>query len=501
MQQTTHESSVRQVLPDVGQIDLIEIGEGYLRCLRQYWLQLLLVLLIIAFGFFARSNMAYHPSYTAKVTYIASKTGNADVDDYIAKRLGSAAGTIVSLPEFRSDIREALLAEDPDAPVPAYSIRAQYAQIANFFNVFVTCSYYPDANRVLRAFEEVYPEWVNRSNGTVRLSVLDRTPANGNPNVEYSGLNALLQGLLYGLAVSAVIATAFVLLGRTIKRDSDMRRITDKPCYAQVPEIQIKKRSKSRSNPLLITAKHVDWGFRQTILSAYTRVENQMQKSGARVILVTSTIPQEGKSLMASNLALASVQSGHSTVLLDGDFRNPSVMRMFGEDPRRLGLIEYFSGKAKLRDIKFMTDEGVALISSGRVKGRLSAYLSEDRMKRLMDELKQSFEVIVIDTPPAHLFADAALLSEYADSVVYVIRHDLAGWQEIRDGMSLFIREGRLSGYIINRTQGSVSGYGYRYGRYSRYGRYGKYGKYGHYGSTGRYIHLDEEEMNTEDTL
>ena len=100
------------------------------------------------------------------------------------------------------------------------------------------------------------------------------------------------------------------------------------------------------------------------------------------------------------------------------------------------------------------------------------------------------YDVILMDAAPSYVFSDAMILSSYADKVLYVVRVDKADAKEIRVGMNSFEEKEKLIGYVINRDTGgyiSQSGYGY--------GRYGKYQKY------RKYAELDEETMNTEDTL
>ena len=233
----------------------------------------------------------------------------------------------------------------------------------------------------------------------------------------------------------------------------------------------------------------MDWGFKQSLQAAQLRIEKLMEQKNQKVLLISSTIPQEGKSMTAANLALAFAQHGKKTVLIDGDLRKPSVNGMLGLE-EKIGLAEYLKGKAELDKI-FDKKGELTVIQAGKKHGNVSAIMDEDRMEALMQKLRDTFEYIIIDTPPAFLFSDASILSGYADSVLYVVRYDMAEAPQISKGMEPFILENKLMGYVINRTQSGFSYYG-KYG-YGKYG-YGKYGKY------KRYV-KEEEAMNTEDTL
>ena len=262
-----------------------------------------------------------------------------------------------------------------------------------------------------------------------------------------------------------------------------------------IPDVKIKKRSKSTKSQLLISKKRIDWGYKQSLLSAQSRLDMQMEKNGQKVLLVSSTLPQEGKSHMSVNLALAALQNDKKTVIIDGDMRNPSVGRMFGFEGKSLGLSDYFEGKADVEEIMIKSGN-LSVISAGTKNGGISGIISDSKMQDLMEYLRRNFDFIVIDTPPAGLFSDADILAKYADTVLYVVRYDHASVKEIQEGMSSFIQNNKLLGYVINQSHGSLSSYG----KYGKYG-YSKYGHYGHYGKYKRYIKTAEKEMNTEDSL
>lgn len=90
-----------------------------------------------------------------------------------------------------------------------------------------------------------------------------------------------------------------------------------------LPDVKVKKRSKSKKVQLLISNKRVDWGYKQSVLSLQSRIDMQMQKREQKALLVTSTLPQEGKSLLALNIALAAKENGKKTIIIDGDLPLP----------------------------------------------------------------------------------------------------------------------------------------------------------------------------------
>lgn len=322
----------------------------------------------------------------------------------------------------------------------------------------------------------------------MELQIVDKTASSGRP-VNVNSLAAIFaKGFLAGLVVCFALATVYLLSVRTVRKESDMKRITSARCINCIPEVVPKKRSNNKKLKLLITNKRIDWGFKQSILMIQSRLQQIMRRTGDKVLLITSTIPAEGKTMTSVNMALAFAQEGMKVALLDGDLRKPSVSELM-KLPEGPGLTEYFRGESTPEEIQVVKD-GVTFFRAGQKKGKVSGLIDEEKMNSLLEKLRKEYDVILMDAAPSYVFSDAMILSSYADKVLYVVRVDKADAKEIRVGMNSFEEKEKLIGYVINRDTGgyiSQSGYGY--------GRYGKYQKY------RKYAELDEETMNTEDTL
>lgn len=191
---------------------------------------------------------------------------------------------------------------------------------------------------------------------------------------------------------------------------------------------------------------------------------------------------EKSKSLSWSSVVLAFKNSRKTT-------------EMLGMEEQK-GLAEYLKGNAKVKEV-LQKKGDLTVIQGGKVHGNISSLMDESRMEELMTFLKSEFDYVIIDTPPAYLFSDAAILAGYVDCVLYVVRHDMAEIPQIEKGMESFIQEDKLLGYLINRSQKGFASYG-KYG-YGKYG-YGKYG-YGKYGKYQRYVDVKEDDMDTEDSL
>jgi capsular exopolysaccharide synthesis family protein len=186
--------------------------------------------------------------------------------------------------------------------------------------------------------------------------------------------------------------------------------------------------------------------------------------TGLRVIMICSAVPGEGKTLTAANLALTLSESYQRRVLLvDADLRKPSVHEVFHIDSA-VGLTSGLdpANPAKLT-VHQMTSR-LSILPAGRPTSDPMAALTSDRMRRLLDEAKASFDWVIVDTPPLMLLPDAHLLASMVDGAVLVIRagstpHDLARRTVEAIGRT------RIVGVILNQAEPSkAAGYnGYYY--------------------------------------
>lgn len=472
-------------------IDLLELLEDCLRCFRKYWIQLILVLIASSAVTVAVLNQTYDPVYKAKITYAVKKTEDTVIDAALTQRLSSSVDTLTKTTEFQENLSENM---KDSVPEEEFWFTSQYTEEANLYTVTVNSRLYKYTDELLEAFQKIYPSWADRSNGSVDLEIVDRVQASKDPANEYSMIKFVAEGILVGLVLVAALMVFYALMLKTVRKEKDMKKITSKACITVLPEVTVKKRNQSKKVPLMISSRRVDWGYKQSLLSAQSRIDLQMEKNAQKVLLTTSTLPQEGKSIFSVNLAIAEQQSGKKTVLIDGDFRNPSVGRILGLDSKSKGLSDFFAGKADAEEIITEVEkQKITVISAGTQNNGISEVISEQMMQDLMRYLRNNYDVIIIDTPPAGMFSDAEIFTNYADAVLYVVRYDYASAREVQEGINPFIQNGKLLGYVINRSQGNFSGYGY-------YGKYG-YSRYGRYGNYKRYVDTEESSMNTEDSL
>jgi protein-tyrosine kinase len=188
-------------------------------------------------------------------------------------------------------------------------------------------------------------------------------------------------------------------------------------------------------------------------------------EKGIQVIVVTSALPHEGKSLTATNLALTLSESYQRRVLVvDADLRRPSLDAAFGVSGRA-GLSELLAGLDPGPAPYVEVSSNLAFLPSGRVVPDPTSGLTSARMHNLVNEARAAFEWVVIDTPPIGLVSDARLVSELADGVVLVVEAGKTPYPDIQRAVSSIDRE-KIVGVVLNRIPRLADGYGTYHGYY-----------------------------------
>ena len=205
---------------------------------------------------------------------------------------------------------------------------------------------------------------------------------------------------------------------------------------------------------------------------------------GCKVVLVTSAMQSEGKSLTALNLAISLAQTDQKVLIVDCDLRRPKLNRLLNMNALS-GLSNLLMDSNRM-DVTILAHEsmGIDMILSGDIPPNPSELLASARMQRLIDALRQRYDYIIIDSPPVDMVIDAVVLSPLCDGVLFVVKADQSERGAIAYALEqLEYAKAKVLGFVFNGIGPETGGYGkYRYGKYG-YGKYG-YRRYG-YGRNG----------------
>ena len=173
--------------------------------------------------------------------------------------------------------------------------------------------------------------------------------------------------------------------------------------------------------------------------------------SGLKVVMISSAVASEGKTLTASNLALTFSESYHRSVLLiDGDLRRPSVHTVFGITDE-LGLSDGLAAPDERPLTLHQVTQRLTVLPGGKPISDPMAGLTSDRMRRLIEEARDAFDWVIIDTPPVGILSDANLLASMVDGAVLVIKAEATPYQLAQRAIDALGRN-RILGVVLNRA-------------------------------------------------
>jgi len=209
---------------------------------------------------------------------------------------------------------------------------------------------------------------------------------------------------------------------------------------------------------------------------AYKMLRTNIQFCGddIKVISITSCTPNEGKSIVSFNLAASFAESGKKVILIDADLRKSVLAGRYKVGEIKSGLSHYLSGQGEFNEIVCETDiKNLNIVFAGSYSPNPAELLEHTRFHVMLELLKETYDYIIIDTPPLGSVIDSAIVSSVADGAVLVIESNAISYKFARNVKQQLERSNcRILGVILNKVDLEKNSY---YGKY--YGKY--YGVYG----------------------
>jgi capsular exopolysaccharide synthesis family protein len=269
---------------------------------------------------------------------------------------------------------------------------------------------------------------------------------------------------LSGILMGFLAAVLFVLLKESLNRRilfrADIEEKTNVPVLGEIIQTQTKDPIAISEGKKTVVAEQ----FRalRTNLSFMGLNENQ------KTLLVTSSISGEGKSFISMNLAMSLTLNGKKVALMEMDLRKPKLSKYFGvsRDP---GITNYLIGKATIDEIIKTTEyPNLYVVSSGPIPPNPTELISSEKFKEMIGILKEKFDYLIIDSTPIGLVTDSQLLGPYADTTMYIVRHNLTPKVYLRLINDLYQQKKFNNMSIVfnglKRRGFSFLNYGYSYG-------------------------------------
>lgn len=262
--------------------------------------------------------------------------------------------------------------------------------------------------------------------------------------------------ILAGLGIGAALAFGLEQIDEGITDPAEVKRALGLPLLGSIPKVDGAPRE------ILLDRK-------SDLVDAYLAVQTNLAFSTdhgvPRAFAVTSTRPSEGKSTTCLALASTLARAGKEVILVDGDMRNPSVHQLGGVANQR-GLSNFLSGEDNIQALLFpMQDLGFIAMSAGPLPPNAAELLTGDRLSHLIARLLETYDHVIIDSPPVMGLADAALIATRVEGVIYAVESHGIRTNLVKDAIGrLLTANVRIIGSVLTKFDAKKAHYGYGYG-------------------------------------
>lgn len=327
---------------------------------------------------------------------------------------------------------------------------------------------------------QIYERFLNRyretrAAGDTQSSVVARVVDPAIPGWLYKPRKEriILIGFMLGLLAGAMIALLRDRIDNTIKSGDEVEEKLGVPTLTILPLLTANS-GNAIGRHFLEEPSSV---FSEAIRTARTSLLLSAIDVQSKVLLVTSSVPNEGKSAFAANLALAHAQA-NKVLLIEADLRRPSMAQHLGLDASKPGLTSLFTGTATFAEcVQRVEGSSLYVLPSGTTPANPSELISSERFRQMVERIASACDIVIIDSPPVHLVSDAVILSTIATGVLFVVKADSTPYPVARRCIRTLQDAGApIVGVALNQLDFSKAAR--YYGGYTEYAKeYGGYYK------------------------
>ena len=469
--------------PFAGFVDYYNI----LRDVAREWLTILIITVCSGLIAYMITVSMYKPVYSTRTTMVVTATGTYN-DMY--DNLRSASGSAESFSKLlNSSTLRTMVAKEMGQESFLGTARAEVMADSNLLVLTVEAETPEIAFKEMKGILQHYSVLTYELMGNIRLTLLEAPKASGTPLNPLNARIVVVKTMLVALAASIILLAVLSAMRDTIRNSRDVERKLDTRLLASIHREQkarsLRARFKKDRTSILITNPMTSFRYVETIRKLASRTANLLQEKHAVSLLITSITENEGKTTIAANLALAMAEEGKRVLLIDADFRKPSLYKVLNmKDAVFTGLSDYLlhdQDPAQIENfIETVPGTTLECILNKNAMPQTMEMLSSTRMRDLIRQMKDRYDFVLVDSSPMQLVADAEELSDMVDASMLVVRQHFVEARLINDGIdALNGRHKKLIGSVFNYAYsgrfGSVGSFAYGYS--SGYGYGGHYDK------------------------
>lgn len=395
----------------------------YLRALRKYWWAVAIPV-VIGVGWGVASVKMTEPLYRSSSTFfvrttVANVNSNFSADQFAQRRVSSYVALL------STDRLAKGIIERADLDLTPGQVQAMIGATGDVDTVLLTATVTSSSaelaatvsDALSKEFVVMVDQVENAGEGPASVN-LDLVSGPTLSQVPQRPILTIGMFGMLGLLIGLVMGVVFDLRDTSVQSDEELVELGAGPILAGIPLDPT-----AGEEPLAI-----DDPVKALQVEAFRKLRTNLQfvdtRNSVQAIVVTSSVPGEGKSSTCANLALAMVATGRRVLVIEADLRRPRVSQYFGLD-RTLGLTDAVAGQVDVSEvIQSWGSSGLDVLPSGHIPPNPSELLGSDEMGNILMKLREVYDFIIMDTPPLLPVTDAAVLAARSDGVVLVANHN-----------------------------------------------------------------------------
>ncbi|MCI7179532.1 MAG: CpsD/CapB family tyrosine-protein kinase [Schaedlerella sp.] len=396
-------------------------------------------------------TLTYVPMYRTGTSVVlnmgAGYTSDADTDKEVAEALGYVLTSNLFMDKIKEDLNVSNLNG-------RFSVRD--IEGTSILEIYSEADSPQISYRMMYAMMGRYQEVTSLVIGNAKMDVIDKIQV---PVKPYNELNHWKNMLAAGAAGAAFMTAVFILMSfmrDTIKEKKDIKEKLQVRLLADVanePKIMLKGGRLYRKKSLLVTQITTSFAFVETFQRLRARFEAQAQKKKYKIVVINSTTENEGKTSVIVNLAIALARQGRRVLVMDADLGKPSIAKIMDLKPVHT-LETVLKGEKEMEEIIFHHERtGLDLIFAGGREDDTTGLLENGILGGWLEENRDNYDYILIDTPPASFMGDSMIVAAEADAVLLVVRQDFAPTVLINRTIERYLQQDTpVMGCVLNRS-------------------------------------------------
>lgn len=446
--------------------------KGLLNTLRRRW-RIFLAGVLVGVGVGALATVTATPQYESSARLFVT-TSPSDTQDayqgglFSVQRVSSYADLVLHSQELANDVISQLGLDLTSSELLS-KVHATVDTNTVILNIAVSDANASLSSKIAQSYAQNLTDLVRtletppgQTVPPIKTTIVDSASTPTNP-ISPRPLRNLLFGMLGGLVLGYLLALAREYWDTTIKGPEDLSRVVGAPILGLVafdPSARLRA---------LVTQIDTHSSRAESFRVLRTNLSFVDVGNLKRVFVITSGLPEEGKTSTAVNLAITLAQAGVNTLLIEGDLRRPRAHSALGLDAA-VGVTSVLLRQVELSDaVQTHSDSGLSVLASGPTPPNPADLLQSSAMRLLIEGAKAEFDVVLIDAPPLLPVTDAALLAAQADGALIVARFGKTTKEQLARAVAQLSQvDARVIGTVLNMIpSGSLkgsSGYGYGYG-------------------------------------